>query len=84
MSGPIKDGGPAFPLNPEVNFSHKGEVYPEAMGMSLRDWFAGQALMSMLTSPTQIKEGSCESYDLAARLSYRFADAMLAAREASS
>ena len=37
----IKDGGPAFPINPETNMSHKGEIYRECMGLTMRDWFAG-------------------------------------------
>lgn len=44
----------------------------------LRDYFAGQALMSMLSSPDKIGEGT---YQLAAELSYKFADAMMEARK---
>lgn len=40
MSNPIDDGGPAFPNND----SH-GCAYT---GMTLRDWFAGQALPGLL------------------------------------
>lgn len=43
-----KDGGPAFPhLKPMFRYDGNGiatEVAPELNGMSLRDWFAGQAL----------------------------------------
>lgn len=46
-------------------------------GMNLRDYFAGQALMSMLNAPQKIKD---EDFDIAAELSYKFADAMLKAR----
>lgn len=42
MSG-VKDGGPAFPINADTNVTSKGEIYPDWCGMSLRDWFAGQA-----------------------------------------
>lgn len=45
---------------------------------NLRDYFAGQALMSMLSSPDKIGEGT---YQLAAELSYKFADAMMEARK---
>ena len=37
------DGGPAFPIPNSTDMD--GYVYaPEARGMSLRDWFAGQAM----------------------------------------
>lgn len=45
---------------------------------NLRDYFAGQALMSMLSSPDSINKGT---YQLAAKLSYKFADAMMEARK---
>lgn len=44
----INDGGPAFPVLPPLDVdgnSPAGYPYP-AGGMSLRDWFAGQALAS--------------------------------------
>ena len=68
MNTPQKDGGPAFPTQNGTR---------NDPGMSLRDWFAGQALMSMLSTPDTISDST---YPLAALLSYRFADAMLAAR----
>ena len=50
MSNPIKDGGPAFPVpvlaDEHGNFRscHEWGTYMEnGAGMSLRDWFAGQA-----------------------------------------
>ena len=89
---PINDGGPAFHsitvkpgdnYNPPTLYHHKG--------MSLRDYFAGQALAGSLASQTP------ESYwafaalpeettahtakNGIARLCYDIADAMLAARE---
>lgn len=60
----IKEGGPAFPYS----------FYP---GMTLRDWFAGQALAGMLGCPLQPQSGP----DMYARDAYAMADAMLAARE---
>jgi hypothetical protein len=45
-------------------------------GMSLRDWFAGQALAGM---QSQYKAGRLR-HDYAATDAYAFADAMLAAR----
>ena len=79
------DGGAAFPT---MEFERVGEyvhsdiVHP---GMTLRDWFAGKALQGMLSNgiglhwsegiePISLPEFGEESY--------RFADAMLKAREA--
>ena len=59
-------GGPAFPTR-----------YQD--GMSLRDYFAGQALMSMLTTPQDIHRDP-NAFVNAASLSYKFADAMLLER----
>lgn len=72
MSKEPKDE-PAFPQECEVDprFSRTFS------GLSMRDWFAGQALMSMLGTPMVIRD---EDYATAAKLSYRFADAMLAER----
>ncbi len=39
MSNTLKDGGPAFPTTHQDDFETLG-----IGGMSLRDWFAGQAL----------------------------------------
>ena len=67
------DGGPAFPQND----------YNDA-GMSLRDWFAGQAL-SMLNYHNLLAR-AMDDHDCALQIqnaavfSYRFADAMLKAR----
>lgn len=63
-----KDGGSAFPL--EVNTSSDGYVNA---GMSLRDWFAGQALASMATKYDAVENIAADAY--------AFADAMLAERE---
>lgn len=65
MSEAIKDGGPAFPTDSEHQVEN--HVFHFA-GMTLRDWFAGQALAS-----GKMALGDC------ARC-YEYADAMLAAR----
>lgn len=62
-----QDGGPAFPF-PALN------TLASSSGMTLRDWFAGQALVAMLSGD------KCEYADLLARFAYRQADAMLAER----
>ena len=54
-----------------------GWSYPEQDGMSLRDWFAGQAL-----SNPQLMDSRAGQVELAAKRAYEVADAMLKAREA--
>jgi hypothetical protein len=71
----IDDGESAFP-RPDWNGSWAGSYVFK--GMSLRDWFAGQALMSMLSAPDKISDST---FEVAAGLSYQFADAMIKARK---
>jgi hypothetical protein len=72
MSTPINDGGPAFPAP-----AYAANITDT--GMSLRDYFAGQALAGMLINYTTQKFGVGEQ--TCAKGAYEFADAMLAARE---
>jgi hypothetical protein len=76
MSTPINDGGPAFPFSKEME-TISGLQF--STGMTLRDWFAGQALVGLLTQPAEIEFGASHF----AKASYEMADAMLKAREAS-
>jgi hypothetical protein len=71
----IKTGGPAFARPCSVDrFSRT--VIPEQAGMTLRDYFAGQVLIT-LAGDYQMSD------DLTAEICYRIADAMLKAREAT-
>jgi hypothetical protein len=81
MMPKINDGGAAFPNSVQPDFQ-----YAEA-GMTLRDWFAGQALAGVMASP----DGSVFRYVIetakttspapaVAALAYELADAMLAER----
>lgn len=85
----INDGGLAFPGirtqqvglmsdhtgNPDDDLPTYADVsYP---GMSLRDWFAGQALAGMFACGP----GSHLSFSEASEAAYNYADAMIAARE---
>jgi hypothetical protein len=73
MSEKINDGGPAFPVVAENGLGHI------AGGMTLRDWFAGQALAAWpFTWPPGMTPAE-RSADAAAR-AYVIADAMLAER----
>ena len=80
MNTPINDGGPAFPV-PDSHHAN-GQVQYGANGMTLRDWFAGQALGAMLVNSKAKSESEVPSMlQLAGSFAYIAADAMLAARE---
>lgn len=84
----IDKGGPAFPivrmpLDPDTTLNHPG--------MSMRDWFAGQALAGLLARDLIGSSGGSNAIQWAnvrdddsyrmPRLAYQYADAMLAARD---
>lgn len=75
----IKDGGEAFPRAGFASIDHQ-HIDQGATGMSLRDYFAGQALAGYLYDHTHHKH----SEDHIARCAYILADAMLKAREAGN
>lgn len=64
-----QDGGPAFPS------STFGEL-----GMSLRDWFAGQALVGYLAMHADPEIQSLPQPPAIAALVYEIADALIATR----
>ena len=71
------DGGPAFP-----QISELGDVAATSNGMSLRDWFAGQALVAVMDlCKCDIRNTNEKKSEMFARKAYLMADAMLAARE---
>ena len=67
------NGGPAFPVTVAFKDYQGQSLQVVSHGMSLRDWFAGQALAGMVVDPV--------TYDGLAEEAYRLADAMLAARK---
>jgi hypothetical protein len=78
MSTPITDGGPAFPV--DHKFLRQTASLAEikiACGMTLRDYFAGQALAGVSANP----EPGLDSDEDAASWCYHIADAMIAARD---
>ena len=81
MNKPI-DGGQAFPtFVPVVDNAGKHTYFG---GMSLRDWFAGQALTGTLSTKEAhltIANGTVTPAEIAGS-SYEWADLMLKAREA--
>lgn len=74
------DGGPAFPVmwseQSGIDYSIQNVAVP---GMSLRDWFAGQAMNGFIIR-IDVKLATDETEKLAAD-SYAVADAMLKARQ---
>jgi hypothetical protein len=83
----IHDGGPAFPV--ETYGDGKGvQTSPSAgweTGLSIRDWFAGQCAASALVNARGISGADVDgTFPLVAKLSYKMADAMLAARKAEA
>ncbi len=63
----INNGGPVHPFQ---------DKYGRVSGMTLRDWFAGQALAGLLRDGIDV-----HGIDDSAYLAYEMADAMLKARE---
>jgi len=90
MSGD-KTGGQAFPSAPPLPFSDG--LRHGKPGMTLRDWFAGQALAGISSTLTEMagRENGDDAGALllqgitgAGSLAYALADAMLAARPTPS
>lgn len=86
----IDNGGPAFPANaPDLQPDPaKTALFP---GMSLRDWFAGQAIaglagieasISAVHSEAETKALLDQVLRVRAEFAYRYADAMIKARSA--
>ena len=65
------DGGPAFPRPVTPGYMEDGRA-----GMSLRDWFAGMALLGMFTNTITL-----EDPETMTEHAYCYSDAMLEARK---
>jgi hypothetical protein len=83
----VNDGGPAFPTIDGGELSkyadHDGYHnlrIESSIGMSLRDWFAGQTLMAVLQDAIRVPDPQ-KSFRAYAKWSYEMADAMLKVRE---
>ena len=87
----MKDGGPAFPGNvynlTEDGSEQVGEHTFRVPGMSLRDWFAGQALQGAISwylhAATQgvTRNQREDTPTVMAGMAYQLADEMLAVRD---
>ena len=76
------DGGPAFPSSWDgrvLSDEACNQIGGWEQGMSLRDWFAGQALIGIMRGKTGMYENRFNPND-DAKWCYELADAMLAAR----
>lgn len=73
MAETKNDGGQAFPQ--PLTFDAGGIAIAAYPGMSLRDWFAGQALAGLLAADPEKTTWSGDAEN-----AYRAADAMLAER----
>jgi len=79
------DGGPAFPVGNTATASD--DLYPDLPGMTLRDYFAGQALAGINSDLRRLRdlahayaEDNVSIAEALATECYVMADAMLAAR----
>ncbi|KJS36086.1 MAG: hypothetical protein VR70_14460 [Rhodospirillaceae bacterium BRH_c57] len=70
------DGGAAFPAQPIYGYPGGATITTAQNGMSLRDWFAGQALAGLRAADAS----DVWSIQDAARVAYAQADAMLIER----
>lgn len=78
---PINDGGPAYPV-PEVQLNEAGCFPVASPGMTLRDYFAGQALAGILANPQcSVTAASGNPLHAAVCRAGMVADAMLSERE---
>ena len=72
----MKDGGQAFPKSGNYDEDQLNEFDSKDQdGMTLRDWFAGQALAGIIALDSDADPYGC------ARDAYLYADGMLRARE---
>ena len=81
----VDDGGAAFPQSDLSGYGMGPSDGPQG-GMSLRDWFAGQALAGLLAGGLgdTIPHDDVTAGQQAADFSYGYADAMLRARKEPS
>ena len=75
----VKDGGPAFP---QQLFTQEGKLSGVYLGMTLRDYFAGQALAGILANPA-MSPTEHAGLSKSAEAAYHQADAMIKERDAA-
>jgi hypothetical protein len=75
----MSTGGPAFPV-PEVLTAGGQIKTADGAGMTLRDYFAAQALIGLLSKPATGNAVMQNPQQRLAEHAYSYADAMIAAR----
>ena len=96
----INEGGPAFPAgsvrksrpahDPGGNWVETDRVQPLHQGLTMRDYFAAQAMQGLACSDTTLWPSGADEADdppdalFMARTAYLIADAMLEARKEKS
>lgn len=75
-----RDGGPAFPTSYNMSTRERGGSEPSnpPWGLTVRDWFAGQAITGWLAQFPEAHDSGNQTY--VAEYAYKIADAMLAER----
>jgi hypothetical protein len=76
MTSNKQNGGPVYPCK---TYTQSGHPNGESMGMTLRDYFAGQALAGLLAGHGRPIQKIFLSDE--ALLCYEYADAMIAERD---
>ncbi len=69
----MKDGGSAFPYSTIDGFTEAG--------MTLRDWFAGQALTALINTKFGADKAGAMDGNIVVQAAYDFADAILEVRD---
>ena len=72
----IDDGGPIYPVQ---EWNSDGTPATLTLGMSLRDWFAGQELQRVQYDELMVNDAA-RHYSRVAEHCYKMADAMIATR----
>ena len=85
MTKQIEDGGSAYPTIESLDQNSDWQIHS---GMTLRDWFAAQALAATITATSVGQHNTLSGkpegtsiYDAMAMDAYALADAMLATRK---
>ena len=78
----INDGGPAFPSEEVITHipNYQSAGIRTNVGMSLRDWFAGQALIAVFAGAERNDGWGDTTASINAGFAYQLADAMIAER----
>lgn len=91
MADERKDGGPAFPSQPLCEMPNGTFIAHDQGGMTLREWYAGQALANPAICTGADHDynlrgwfgdrGGITRWEIAAMQAHQYADAMLTARQ---